>query len=332
MWTEEQQRLIDTDDSGWPRIPRVAVLADAGSGKTSVLEARAKAILQRRPEDRLLCISFTERSAADLKTRLNEYPVAEVHTIHGFCARLLRTHGAALRLPPLWRILDETESGDLLYSSYVKVFRREPPRSEDFNADQWLVAVRQAANGRHREGRELEILGPEARRFITAVLADFDSVKERLSALEYGDLECKAAMLLDEPRYQAQVRARYRHIFVDEFQDTSAVQCRLVRAIAGPEQTLFVVGDSKQSIYRFRGADVEVFESFVKELPAVQRLSLNFRSCASVIEAVNAVCAPVIPDYAPMRAHSGEVGKVGRIEAPQDQHAAVIHDLLLGLE
>jgi superfamily I DNA/RNA helicase len=332
QWTEEQKRLIDVDGRGWPALARVAVLADAGSGKTSVLEARAKAIMGARPEDRLLCVSFTERSAADLKTRFADYPAAEVHTIHGFCARILRTHGAALRLPPLWRVLDETESGDLLYASFVKVFRREPPQSEDFSADQWLTSVRKCASGRHREGKPLLIEGRVAETFINAVLADFDDAKERQCALEYGDLECKAAELLAQGRFQSQVRARYHHVFVDEFQDTSIVQCDLVRRLAGPEQSLFVVGDSKQSIYRFRGADVAVFEAFVEELPAQQRLSLNFRSRPVVIDAVNATFTPVMKHYGAMQAARPDGGKVARFEAPAEQHAAVIHGIIAELE
>ncbi|MBI3555290.1 MAG: UvrD-helicase domain-containing protein, partial [Deltaproteobacteria bacterium] len=99
----------------------------------------------------------------------------------------------------------------------------------------------------------------------------------------------------------AALRNRYAHIFVDEFQDTSYLQAELVNALTGSEGMVFVVGDVKQSIYRFRGADVAVFREFIKTLPA-RRLSKNFRSHSEIIDAVNGVCTPVIEGYESMLA------------------------------
>lgn len=326
-WTDEQQRLLELGSDGLPVMNRVAVLADAGSGKTSVLVERVRLIKERRPDDRVLCVSFTERSSADLKSRLMELDGVEVYTIHGFCARILKEAGADLRLPPLWRIADEKATADLLYGAFETVYRREPP-SDHLSAEQWFDVTKAFFDAEHRRGAPVNVDPPAAAKFLSAVKAEYEGAKGGQQILEYADLEALAVKAAEQPTFQSRLRRRYAHVFVDEFQDTSEIQCRLVTAIAGPQQTLFVVGDPKQSIYRFRGADVDVFERYVKTLPFLQRLSRNFRSKPTVIDAVNAVCAPVIPDYGAMSAGREGEGVVARVESVPGEAARVISILL----
>lgn len=298
QWTDEQRELFERA-GGSLKLPRVAVSADAGAGKTSVLVERVRALPS---EKRVLCVSFTEKSKADLEQRLADLAHVEVYTIHGFCGRIVSEFGAQLGLPPFFRIADSDERDEAFYRAFEKVYRRAPPKAVDHRVDKLLkicLAAHEAG-----EGVELHDGAGDADldRFVREVVRDFESSKRMLRMLEYSDLELFAGRLLKRPEVISALRGRYGHVFVDEFQDTSRSQCELVDALCGKDGPVFVVGDQKQSIYRFRGADVSVFRQFVKTLPAQRRLSSNFRSHSEVIDMVNAVCAPIIEDYEPMTA------------------------------
>lgn len=299
-WTDEQKALFDLGLDGLPRLKRVAVSADAGAGKTSVLVER----IRHLPADkRVLCVSFTEKSKADLEERLAAHLNVEVYTIHGFCLRVVSEFGGRLGLAPVFQIMSQDETDDLLYDCFEKVYRRIPLKNVEHRVETY-----------HRLCEKARELGPNARiedcagqseglqEFVCQVLSEFEQSKKSRRVLEYGDMEQFAVKLLGEASVREALRTRYSHVFVDEFQDTSEIQCKLVNAITSKESMLFVVGDAKQSIYRFRGADVKVFQEFVSSMPERKRLSANFRSHEKIIDAVNAVCAPIIEGYEPMLA------------------------------
>lgn len=322
-WSAEQRELIALDGAGHPVLPRVAVSADAGSGKTSTLVARVASIFEAAPKEnppRILCVSFTERSAADLEERLSRWPSCEVYTIHGFCARVAQEFGARLGLSPVFAIMDAEAEDDLFRESFEKTFLRSPLPTAEHPPSKFEDLCREIrkSNGpieiRTASGRDERLA-----EFARATLEEFEFEKRRAHALEYGDLERHAASLLEIPEVAAMLQKRFAHVFVDEFQDTNASQCRIARALVGSKGGLFVVGDEKQSIYRFRGADVDVFRAFVAKLPARRRLSRNFRSDPAVIEAVNRVCAPILPGYEPMKPdrEAGEES-VARVTAETD--------------
>lgn len=323
-WTEEQKILFECVQ-GMPRLKRVAVSADAGAGKTSVLVER----IRRLPTDkRVLCVSFTEKSKADLEDRLSDLLHVEVYTIHGFCMRVVTEFGSQIGLPPVFRIIADDEIDDLFYGAFERVYRRSPPGNVDHGVDVFYRLCERA----REVGDAVNIIEAAAdakplSAFVREVLNEFELSKKMTHVLEYADLEKLAATLLKREPVAQILRQRFSHVFVDEFQDTSHVQCALVNAICHVDSPLFVVGDVKQSIYRFRGADVRVFEQFVEELPEKRRLSANFRSHHQVIDAVNAVCAQVVGGYEPMQAARVEketaavwskVPRVARVTAEND--------------
>ena len=198
--------------------------------------------------------------------------------------------------------MDADERDEVFYGSFEKVYRRAPPSNLEHGVDRFWGLCRMAQDvGEGALVHAGAAEDPDMRAFVKSVLEEFANTKRVLRALEYSDLEHYALILIRHPEVVAALRGRYAHIFVDEFQDTSAMQCELVNALTGTDGMVFVVGDVKQSIYRFRGADVQVFREFIKTLPA-RRLSKNFRSHAEVIETVNNVCTPVIDGYEPMLA------------------------------
>ncbi len=184
-------------------------------------------------------------------------------------------------------------------------------------ASELLVVLRPLAR--------LDIAGFRARRAIVRrVLAQTESLGASEGVLTYGDLLTRAADLVErEPGLAARLRRRYRQILVDEFQDTDAVQCRLVRALAlqgeGQRPGLFLVGDPKQSIYGWRGADLAAYDAFVDEVLAAggERGTLvrNFRSTPAVLAAVTRLIDPVMkkehglqPEFQPLVANDESVG------------------------
>ncbi|MBI3555447.1 MAG: UvrD-helicase domain-containing protein, partial [Deltaproteobacteria bacterium] len=140
-WTDEQRELFERDTGGKLLLPRVAVAADAGAGKTSVLVQRVRNL----PTDkRILCVSFTEKSKADLEQKLADHITAEVYTIHGFCGRIVSEFGALAGLPPFFRIMDADERDEVFYRSFEKVYRRSPPANLDHGVDRFWGLCRMA--------------------------------------------------------------------------------------------------------------------------------------------------------------------------------------------
>lgn len=312
-WTPEQEELLDAQ-----ALPYVAVLADAGSGKTSVLVERVRRIvLGKTPQQklkRILCLSFTEKSAADLKARLSPYEEVDVFTIHAFCARVLREFGAKLlNLSPLWHVMDEVEGSLKLEKSFYKVLRRTRDLPLGFSVAQVFDVIKQVKLSEEPGDVVIECADPQQgaifKKIISDTLTDFRNEKKKRSALSYDDLEEGALKLSSHEEVRGYLLNRYGHLFIDEFQDTSEAQALFLEHLflrgLGSARTslsgLFVVGDEKQSIYRFRGADVRVFRKFIEPLEK-RRLSFNFRSHPKVIAAVNETAKLSIEGFMPASA------------------------------
>lgn len=305
QWTEEQSELLAINPDNSFVLPIVAVSADAGTGKTSVLEERVKKYLtiKSNSNKQVLCVSFTEKSAADIEERLGDLPQVSVYTIHGFCARLIKEFGSWIGLSPLWGICGKNEASKIFYESYKKMFRIQPPEiSSDFLDHDTKTFETLCEIASARTTSNFEIITNSAnshsiRNFVNMVLEEYTRRKQRLGYLDYQDLERRAIKLLRQKPIKSLIQNRYAHVFIDEFQDTSPIQCELMESLLSRHTNLFLVGDVKQSIYRFRGAEVEVFNEFSKKCAAQRRLSKNFRSHDEVIEAINSVFTALPPNY-----------------------------------
>ena len=352
--TAEQRAAIDS------RGRDAFLEAGAGSGKTTVLVDRyCAAVAEDGVEvDRILAFTFTERAAAEMRTRVRRELVARseaaresgdearadelrraaraterawVLTIHAFCRRLLATHPLAAGLDPRFRVLDAGEAARLADRAAREALDRLLASGDEDVAraaagyQPWrLVAMTLEAHTRlrnqgmsdprlpevaepvHSPGRneEQRSLTPQeledarsARRALELLLegfhARYDELKEERSALDFQDLELRALGLLDASQALAGAwRERFEHVMVDEFQDTNAVQLRLIEMLRGPETRTLLVGDEHQSIYRFRNADLEVFRAerqAALNSPDRDVLPLrgNFRSRPAVLASVN---------------------------------------------
>ncbi|MEB3187764.1 MAG: UvrD-helicase domain-containing protein [bacterium] len=295
-----QQAAVDHE--GGPLL----VLAGAGSGKTRVLTHRiARLIEQRsaRPHE-ILAVTFTNRAARELRERLEVLlttvsgaPASAlrgmwVGTFHSLCARLLRLEIECLGGPygRNFVIYDDSEQAavvrDLLKALAIDD-RVHTPRS--------VLSTISAAKNR---GQDAGAFASAARTYqaqqIAEVFSRYQRELARQNALDFDDLLSLAVQVLERDRdVLDRYRARFRHLLVDEYQDTNPTQYRLVSLLAAGYRNLFAVGDVDQSIYSFRAADYRIILQFQQDFPDARVITLteNYRSTAPILEAANALIA-----------------------------------------
>jgi ATP-dependent DNA helicase UvrD/PcrA len=275
----------------------ILVVAGAGSGKTRVLTHRVAHLIRDRDLSpfAILAITFTNKAADEMKERVATLvgPVARkmwVSTFHSACARILRREAGLLGMRSTFSIYDQADAvrlvGYVLRDLQLDP-KRLPPR-------QVHAAISAAKN---------DLLGPDdvAERALTPydkrladVFREYQRRLEEASALDFDDLLTSTVRLFRaHPDATSKWRARFRHILVDEFQDTNLAQWELVRTLAEEHRAIMVVGDADQAIYRFRGADYRNLIRFEEAFPdaAVIVLEQNYRSTQTILDAANAVIA-----------------------------------------
>lgn len=279
-----------------------------------------------------------ERSAR-LRKAARSGESAPITTIHGFCRRLLASHPVAAGLDPSFRVLDAEEAARLAGLAFERALSDLAARED---AVARLAAgyrrrlrplIRAAYDDLRNHGDpdprlpplqitafdgseeppdpeevELAAASYDAMRSLLAAYASaFAAVKAERSGVDFDDLQLLAVELLEtNAAIGGAYRERYDHILVDEFQDTSPLQVRLVSALRGPSSRLFVVGDENQSIYAFRGADLASFRAERqaardRDPESVLPLSGNFRSSPDVIATVNAIGECLLEGFQPLR-------------------------------
>lgn len=273
------------------------VIAGAGSGKTRVLTHRIAYLIQEvgiSPFE-ILAITFTNKAADEMKHRVARLvgPVAEkmwVSTFHSACVRMLRRDADRLGFPSSFAIYDQADAKRLV--GYVirdlgldpKKF---PPRSVHAiisAAKNDFVSVDQYSD------RATNIF----ERKIAEIYSEYQARLLRAGVMDFDDLLTNAVELLSRnPDVLEYYRNRFKHILVDEYQDTNRVQNELVLLLAADHHNICVVGDTDQSIYRFRGADIRNILEFEEAFPdaTVVVLEQNYRSTQTILDAANAVIA-----------------------------------------
>ena len=283
--------------SGGPLL----VVAGAGSGKTRVLTRRIAYLMSRRnvAPYQILAITFTNKAAGEMKERVADLvgPIAKsmwVSTFHSACVRILRQEATRLGYSNSFSIYDSADSQRLI-TIVAKELNLDPKR---YPARQFQSMISNAKN---------ELLGPQdylnaASNQFEQVVADVYAVYQqrliRANAMDFDDLILKTVEVLQRyPEAKARFRSRFRHVLVDEYQDTNHAQYILVKELVGTElegqspAELCVVGDADQSIYGFRGATIRNILQFEMDYPNAQTVLLeqNYRSTQNILNAANAV-------------------------------------------
>ncbi len=269
------------------------ILAGAGSGKTRVLTTRIAWLMQTgqvSPQG-ILAVTFTNKAAREMLTRLSAMVPINVRslwvgTFHGLCHRLLRTHWRAARLPETFQILD---TGDQ-QAALKRLIKAMGVDEERFPARDMMHYINALKEQGIRAG-QAEAHDAHTRRKVE-IYAEYEAQCQREGAVDFAELLLRAYELLQQDEgLRTHYQLRFRHILVDEFQDTNPLQYAWLRLLCGPQTCIFAVGDDDQSIYAFRGADVANMRAFERDYAKgnVIRLEQNYRSHGNILSAANAL-------------------------------------------
>ncbi|HHH42878.1 MAG TPA: DNA helicase II [Gammaproteobacteria bacterium] len=270
------------------------VLAGAGSGKTRVLVHRVAWLVQVEGISPygILAVTFTNKAAGEMRSRIEQLigvPTRGmwVGTFHGLAHRLLRAHWQEAGLPQSFQVLDSDDQYRII-RRILKALEldesRWPPRQS-----QWYI------NARKDEGQRpqhIEHKGDPYQRQQVAIYQAYEELCQRSGLVDFAELLLRAHELwLQHPELLAHYQQRFRHILVDEFQDTNTIQYAWLRVLSGKQANITIVGDDDQSIYGWRGAKIENLQRFGRDFPGARtlRLEQNYRSTGVILKAANAL-------------------------------------------
>ena len=269
------------------------ILAGAGSGKTRVLTTRIAWLLntgQVSPGG-LLAVTFTNKAAKEMLTRLTTMLPVNVRgmwigTFHGLCNRFLRAHWKLAGLPQSFQILDSSDS----QSAVKRVIKGLNLDEERFVPKQMAWQIASSKDAGLRPG-DIELRDEQSRKLMQIYEA-YEAQCQREGVVDFAELMLRTVELLrDNDALRQHYQHRFRHVLVDEFQDTNRLQYRWIQMFAPPggEQSVFAVGDDDQSIYAFRGAQVGNMAAFEREFHVEQviKLERNYRSFGNILDAAN---------------------------------------------
>ncbi len=270
------------------------VLAGAGTGKTRVITTRIAYLVSLGVDPAsILAVTFTNKAAGEMRERVAQL-VGEkakqitVGTFHAFCARVLREHAPALGLHRKFTICDASDQ-----LSAVKSAMRELRVHETAMHPSAVMARMSLAKNRMQTPEGFLGGGTGGRdQLVGSVWQRYREFLGRTRSLDFDDLLLETVRLLREhPEVRALYRKRYRHILVDEYQDTNQPQYEIVKQIGGEHRNVCVVGDDDQSIYGWRGADIQKILGFHHDFEGAKivRLQTNYRSTRPILNAANAV-------------------------------------------
>ncbi len=272
------------------------ILAGAGSGKTRVLTHRMAWLVRTHDisPHSLMAVTFTNKAAAEMRGRIEQllgFSVAGmwIGTFHSLSHRFLRAHWREAGLLQNFQILDSEDQLRVVKRVLKALDLDEaywPPKQA-----QWFI------NGHKEEGRRPKHLGEPSdmqQRTYKRVYELYEDACQRAGLVDFAELLLRSYELMrDNASLRAHYQRRFRHVLVDEFQDTNSIQYSWLRLFADGEKNLFAVGDDDQSIYGWRGARVENILQFEKDYAGTRviRLEQNYRSTGTILEAANAVIA-----------------------------------------
>ncbi|MDX1678349.1 DNA helicase II [Arsukibacterium sp.] len=272
------------------------VLAGAGSGKTRVLVHRLAWLMQVETVApySLLAVTFTNKAAQEMRGRIESTIGVSLNnlwmgTFHGLSHRMLRAHYQQAGLPQGFQIIDSDDQYRLV-KRVLKALNLDekhwPPKQI-----QWFI------NGRKDDGQRpgmIDAGGDFSLQQMVKIYAAYQEMCDRAGLVDFAEILLRSFELLkNHADVRGHYQQRFRHILVDEFQDTNAIQYNWLRLLAGTAAKVMIVGDDDQSIYGWRGARVENIQQFLRDFDGAEtiRLEQNYRSTATILKAANAVIA-----------------------------------------
>ena len=294
----EQKKAVECIDG--PML----IVAGAGSGKTRVLTSRIAYLIENGvPPERILALTFTKKAAGEMKERI-ALMVGErsarrlwMGTFHSVFIRFLREYAQEIGFPATFTIYDTTDSVSAVKTCIKqlnlddKVYKPKEVLSRISKAKNDLVTPTPYSNG---VGGYLEDDKHHKKPEIYRIYAAYCQICRQNGVMDFDDILLYMNILLKKsPAALAAISGRFSHILVDEYQDTNMAQYFILRKLAAGHQNLCVVGDDSQSIYGFRGAQIQNILNFRKDFPSAKtfRLERNYRSTQTIVNAANTLIA-----------------------------------------
>lgn len=273
------------------------VLAGAGSGKTRVLVHRMAWLMQvdQLPATSLLAVTFTNKAAREMRYRIEQMTNLPSRglwfgTFHGIAHRLLRAHWQDAGLPENFQVLDSDDQLRLV-KRVMREFQIDESRWPPKQA-QWYISSQKDEGLRADHIQDNP--GDHFHSTMLRIYRRYEQLCQQSGLVDFGELLLRSHELwLHRPELLSHYQRRFRHILVDEFQDTNTIQYAWLQVLAGNRVPLTVVGDDDQSIYGWRGARIENIQQYQRDFPdsRLVRLEQNYRSTQLILKAANAVIA-----------------------------------------
>lgn len=270
------------------------VLAGAGSGKTRVLVHRMAWLMEVEniAPFSILAVTFTNKAAKEMRGRVEKLmgmPLNNmwIGTFHGLAHRLLRTHYQEAGLPENFQILDSDDQYRLI-KRLLKALNLDEKHWAP-KSIQWYI------NGNKDEGlrpEHIETYGDQTKQKMREIYQAYQQTCDRSGLVDFAELLLRAHELwVKNPELLSHYQRRFRAVLVDEFQDTNNIQYAWLRLLSNSDNNMMIVGDDDQSIYGWRGANVENIQHFLRDFPTATtiRLEQNYRSTGNILKAANAV-------------------------------------------
>lgn len=270
------------------------VLAGAGSGKTRVLVHRIAWLIQTEGVSpyNIMAVTFTNKAAGEMRSRLEsmlQFSMGAmwVGTFHGLAHRFLRAHWREANLPQTFQILDSDDQNRLIKRIHKNLNLDDakwPPKQS-----QWFI------NNKKENGIRPKHIHSDGHYFtetMSRVYQAYEQACQTSGLVDFSELLLRTYELLqNSPELLQHYQQRFRHILVDEFQDTNFIQYAWIKLLGAPDSHVMIVGDDDQSIYGWRGARVENIQRFTKDFanPQTIRLEQNYRSTQTILAAANAI-------------------------------------------
>ena len=287
----EQKKAVRTTDGP------LLIMAGAGSGKTRVLTHRIAYLMVEKGVApwSILAITFTNKAAREMKDRIGGLlgPDAEdiwISTFHSMCVRILRRDIDRIGYSRNFTILDSTDQQSVI----KQILKDLNIDSKKYDARSLLAAISSAKNELVDSGEYEKTAADYFSKIVSDVYKEYERRLRKNQALDFDDLIMKTIHLFERvPEVLSFYQRKFQYIHVDEYQDTNRAQYMLVKLLAARFKNLCVVGDSDQSIYRWRGADIANILSFEKDYPDANVILLeqNYRSTKRILQAANEVIA-----------------------------------------
>jgi DNA helicase-2/ATP-dependent DNA helicase PcrA len=269
------------------------ILAGAGSGKTKVLTSRISWLIHNQiiSPNGLIAVTFTNKAANEMLSRISKQLGMNprgmwVGTFHGLCNRFLRIHFKDADLPQTFQILDSSDQ----LSAIKRLCKILQIDTDKFNPKE----IQYHINGSKENGmraKDVKTYDPHTQR-INEIYLEYEKQCQKEGVVDFGELLLKSyELLFNNEVLRTHYQNRFRHVLVDEFQDTSELQYRWLKLLTGNNNIIFAVGDDDQSIYAFRGANVGNMKSLQRDfhIKNIIKLEQNYRSKNNILNAANSI-------------------------------------------